>query len=64
MKTETIETLLSDGRAYYSNTVNYPFFLGSSDVESELNQRYADMISEFQSHVGDSAEADEAYKRD
>lgn len=62
MKTETIETLLSDGRAYYSNTVNYPFFLGSSDVESELNQRYADMISEFQSHVGDSAEADEAYK--
>ena len=45
MRTETIEFRLSDGTLYYSNTIEYPYFSGNSAIESTLNQRYADMIS-------------------
>lgn len=45
MRTETIEFHLSDGTLYYSNTIKYPHFSGNSVIESILNQRYANLIT-------------------
>ena len=53
MRTETIEFRLSDGTLYYSNTIEYPYFSGNSAIESTLNQRYADMISDCKTNDTD-----------
>lgn len=53
MQKETIEFHLLDGTLYYSNTIEYPYFSGNSAIESTLNQRYADMISECKTNDTD-----------
>ena len=53
MRTETIEFRLLDGTLYYSNTIEYPYFSGNSAIESTLNQRYADMISDCKTNDTD-----------
>ena len=53
MRTETIEFRLSDGTLYYSNTIEYPYFSGNSAIESTLNLRYADMISDCKTNDTD-----------
>ena len=53
MRTETIEFCLSDGTLYYSNTIEYPYFSGSSAIASTLNKRYADLISNLKANDTD-----------
>lgn len=53
MREEVIEFTLSDGTLYYSNTISYPYFSGDSAIESTLNQRYADMISDCKTNDTD-----------
>ena len=50
MRETTIEFPLSDGRIYYKNTVNYPYFLGTSKAETEINQKYSDIIAEYRNN--------------
>lgn len=62
MREELIEFPLSDGTVYYKNTVKYPYFLGDSLVESQINNRYEKIIKEFKSNTTDYDEVYESAK--
>ena len=47
MRTETVNFYLSNGMLYYKNTVQYPYFEGTSKVETALNRRYAEMLANY-----------------
>ncbi len=63
MREEVIEFPLSDGTVYYSNTVKYPYFLGSSDVEKTINSRYSKYIRDFKDNDTDYDEVYESVKQ-
>lgn len=46
MRTKRIECPLSDGRIYYYNEINYPYFKGTSNAEETLNAHYADILED------------------
>ena len=41
MRKEVIEFTLTNGTLYYKNTIEYPYFTGSSAAEVAINNRYA-----------------------
>ncbi len=59
IRTEVIEFKTSDGVLYYSNTVEYPYFLGATQTELKINQRYEKVIADFRNNEID---VDSAYK--
>lgn len=59
LRTETIEFRTSDGILYYSNTVEYPYFFGTTQAELKINQRYERMIADFRNNEMD---VDAAYQ--
>ena len=59
LRTETIEFRTSDGILYYSNTVEYPYFFGTTQAELKINRRYERIIADFRNNEMD---VDAAYQ--
>lgn len=47
MHTESFEFPLSDGRLYYSNELTYPYFQGTFNVVSTINQHYSEIVDGY-----------------
>lgn len=70
MRKEYFEKKTSTGVLFITNTISYPYFLGSSETERILNKRYEDILNAYrQSNSEDIeswyqsvVEADELYK--
>ena len=63
MRKEVIEFTLTNGTLYYKNTIEYPYFTGSSAAEVAINNRYAALIEKYKNTTRDfDAEYEEMQK--
>ena len=70
MRKEYFEKKTSTGVLLITNTISYPYFLGSSETERILNKRYEDIINAYRQSNSENieswyqsvVEADELYK--
>lgn len=47
MREEYFEYKLPSGELFFSSTISYPYFLGTSALEMQINERYAGIIEEY-----------------
>lgn len=56
MREENFEHRTSAGELFATNQVKYPYFLGSSEVETAINSRYAGMIENYRNGPEDDVD--------
>lgn len=63
MRTERLESRLSDGRLYSESVLEYPYFFGEMPVETALNEEFAQGIAQRRAYYENEMDADERYQR-
>ena len=61
MRTERLESRLSDGRPYSESVLEYPYFFGETPVETALNEEFAQEIAQRRAYYETEMDADERY---